>query len=290
MTKKGSKCIIFPKPGPSILRREMKSWWRRRRRSYSTSYIARVVSAGDGGRTMAVEVAPPSDLDVDPRGHPLPRRYLVCRVAQILRSQSPTSDPLLDLSDYLSTLSHPITPSEVGEVLKSLQTPERALPFFRFAADSLPGYRHDCFAYNRILLILVNADAGAGAGGRVRWILDEMERAGVRGNISTVNILIRVFEGAKELGRCLELVKKWGLRFTCYTYKCLVQAYLRSSELDMAFGVFLEMRRRGYALDIFVYNNLLDSLAKEEKVMSLFVVFFFCFLFFLCGFVGEERC
>lgn len=56
----------------------------------------------------------------------------------------------------------------------------------------------------------------------------------------------------------------------------------------MAYGVFLEMRRRGYALDIFVYNNLLDSLAKEEKVMSLFVFFFFFLVF--CVLVVEERC
>lgn len=36
-----------------------------------------------------------------------------------------------------------------------------------------------------------------------------------------------------------------------------------------------------------MYNNLLDSLAKEEKVMSLFVFFFFLVF---CVFVVEERC
>ena len=53
-----------------------------------------------------------------------------------------------------------------------------------------------------------------------------------------------------------------------YTYKCLLQAYLRSYDSDKAFGVYNEMRRRGHTLDIFAYNMLLDALAKDQKVTS----------------------
>lgn len=55
----------------------------------------------------------------------------------------------------------------------------------------------------------------------------------------------------------------------CYTYKCLLQAFLRSYESTKAFDTYLEMRRRGYKLDIFGYNMLLDALAKDEKVWNL---------------------
>lgn len=94
----------------------------------------------------------------------------------------------------------------------------------------------------------------------------------MRGNISTVNLLIGVF-GGEELERCLGLVKKWELRLNCYTYKCLLQAYLRSSDLSKAFDVYGEMRRKGYKLDIFTYNMLLDALAKDDKVDQAYKVF-----------------
>lgn len=61
------------------------------------------------------------------------------------------------------------------------------------------------------------------------------------------------------------LVKKWGLKMNCYTYKCLLQAYLRSRDAHEAFRVYGEMRAKGYKLDIFGYNMLLDALAKNEK-------------------------
>lgn len=100
-----------------------------------------------------------------------------------------------------------------------------------------------------------------------------MERRGLRGSISTVNILIGFFG---DLDRCVGLVKKWELRLNAYTYKCLLQAYLRLRDSDKAFDVYLDMLRRGYQLDIFAYNMLLDALAKENKV-SVFLSLFCCF-------------
>lgn len=61
----------------------------------------------------------------------------------------------------------------------------------------------------------------------------------------------------------------WSLRFNGYTYKCLLQAYLRSHDVENAFKVYEEMRRKGYKLDIFGYNMLLDALAKADKVRFL---------------------
>lgn len=231
-------------------------------RALATSYSGRIVRVDSSGRAVAVavEVDPP-DLARDTRGYAIPRRDLVCRVARILSSTSPTSDPLLDLADYLQTLTLTLTPAEVSEVLKSIRSPAKALEFFRFAA-SLSGFRHDCFTYNRILSILARSGADPDV---VRGVVDEMEREGVRGSISTVNILIGIVGGG-ELERCLELAKKWDLRLNGYTYKCLVQAYLRCRDVERAFRVYEEMRRKGYKLDIFAYNMLLDALAKANKV------------------------
>lgn len=93
-----------------------------------------------------------------------------------------------------------------------------------------------------------------------------MERCGVRGSISTINILIGIFGGGADVERCFDLVKKWDLQMNCYTYKCLLQAHLRSNNSNKAFEVYVELRRRGYKLDIFAYNMLLDALAKDNKV------------------------
>ncbi|KAK8955524.1 Pentatricopeptide repeat-containing protein [Platanthera guangdongensis] len=237
-------------------------------RSLATSYSGRVVSSDSSGRQIIVELDP-TDLSVDSYGYLLPRRDLICRIANLLRADSsPTSDPLLDVADYLQTLTLILTPAEVSEILKSFRSPHKALDFFRFV-KTLPGYRHDCFAYNRILNILTRSSAEQEI---ISKIVDEMEKEGVKGNISTVNILIGAV-GARRSDRCLELAKKWDLRFNGYTYKCLMQAYLRSRDVDRAFKVYEEMRRRGYKLDIFAYNMLLDALAKAHKVDLCYRVF-----------------
>lgn len=90
----------------------------------------------------------------------------------------------------------------------------------------------------------------------------------MRGIVSTVNILISCFESAEDLDRCIGFVKKWGLKMNPYTYKCLLQAYLRSRDSSRAFAVYVEMERKGYKLDIFAYNMLLDALAKDEKPLD----------------------
>ncbi|XP_057977458.1 pentatricopeptide repeat-containing protein At1g51965, mitochondrial isoform X2 [Malania oleifera] len=238
---------------------------RRNRRCFATKYTARVVSSAADGRSLAVEVDSPT-LPTDIRGYAVPRRDLICKATRILlQPPSATSDPCLDLADYFHTLSLSITPSEASEILKSLNCPRKALEFFRFCPSHIPGFRHDAFSYNRLLLILSKSLLPDRLD-LVRRIVDEMERSGVRGTISTVNILIGIF-GSADLERCSGLIEKWGLRFNCYTYKCLLQAYLRSHDTNKAYEVYVDMRRRGYKLDIFAYNMLLDALAKEEKEM-----------------------
>lgn len=233
-------------------------------RRFTTSYSGRIVRADPAGLSLAVEVDPP-DLVIDVRGYDLPRRDLICRASKILLSSSHYSDPMLELSDYLQTLNVTLSTLEVSEILKSLRSPSKALEFFRFVA-SLPGYRHDCFTYNRILSILSKSSEDVDL---VRKIVDEMERDGVRGSISTVNILIGMV-GAAEIEKCFELAKKWDLRFNGYTYKCLLQAYLRYRDVEGAAKLYWVMRRKGYKLDIFAYNMLLDGLAKAEKVSFFF--------------------
>lgn len=99
-------------------------------------------------------------------------------------------------------------------------------------------------------------------------VVEEMEREGVKGNVSTVNILVGVL-GGEGVERCMELGKKWGVRVNGYTLKCSVQAYLRSHEVGKAWEVYLEMKRKGFVLDIFGYNMLLDALSKADMVRSL---------------------
>ncbi|KAJ6844879.1 pentatricopeptide repeat-containing protein, mitochondrial [Iris pallida] len=238
-------------------------------RSYATKYTGRIVRADSSGRAIAVVVRP-HDLPLDPRGHSVPRRDLICRASRILNSTSPSSDPLLDLSDYLQTLNLTLTPSEVSEVLKSLRSPALALAFFRSAPSAVPGFRHDPFTYNRILHIL-SRSSPAPPEDEIRKIVGEMERDGVRGTISTVNILIGALGGA-EIDKCLELARKWDLRFNGYTYKCLMQAYLRCRRVDRAHRVYEDMRGRGYKLDIFAYNMLIDALAKANMVEEAYKV------------------
>ncbi|PON81093.1 Pentatricopeptide repeat [Trema orientale] len=244
------------------------------RRQYATKYTAKVTSTSPTGRSLSAEVTPPPPLPSDIRGYPLPRHDLICKATRILLRQSPhsTSDPFSDLSDYLGGLSISLTPSEASEILKSLNSPRLALRFFQFCPSLSPGFRHDSFTYTRLLLILSKSTSPDRLG-LVRSVLAEMERCGVRGTISTVNILIGLFGHSQDLDTCLGLVKKWDLKMNSYTYKCLLQAYLRSHDSSRALETYREMRRRGYKLDIFAYNMLLHALAKDEKVDQAYKIF-----------------
>ncbi|XP_042480111.1 pentatricopeptide repeat-containing protein At1g51965, mitochondrial [Macadamia integrifolia] len=245
------------------------------KRRFATKYGGRVVSEAQNGRAVAVKVEAPEDLLKDVRGYTLPRHYLICKVSRILQSPV-SSDPFFELSEYLNTLDLTITTSEASEILKALNSPCKAIEFFRFCSSSIPGFRHDCFTYNRVLTILAKSSAPDSIQ-LVRGIVDEMEQSGLRGSISTVNILIGIFgssiEWTMELEKCLGFVKKWDLRFNSYTYKCLLQAYLRFNDSSRASEVYTQIRRRGYKLDIFAYNMLLDALAKDEKVEQAYKVF-----------------
>lgn len=241
------------------------------RRHYATKYTAKITSTSPTGLSVSAEVTPPPPLPTDIRGYALPRRDLICKATQILLRQSPSatsSDPFSDLSDYLSSLSLHLTSSEASEILKSLNCPDLAIRFFRFCPSLSPNFHHDPFTCNRLLLILSKSTSPARFD-LARSILRDMDRSNIRGNISTVNILIGLFGDTEDLQTCIGLVKKWCLNMNCYTYKCLLQAFLRSHDSTKAFDTYLEMRRRGYKLDIFGYNMLLDALAKDEKVWNL---------------------
>ncbi|KAJ0690886.1 putative tetratricopeptide-like helical domain superfamily [Helianthus annuus] len=231
------------------------------RRGYATKYSGRVITETDNGRSLAVKIHLPTTQTLDPKGYPLPRRELICKTVNIL---STSADPFTDLSSYLQTLTLTLTVSEASEILKSLHSTSIALQFFRFCSNSIRNFRHDCFTYNRILLIL-SKSSSVDRIDSVRRIVDEMERLRVRGNISTVNILIGVFNG-EDLERCLRLVEQWELRMNRYSYKCLLQARLRSRDSNKALEVYYEMKRKGYQPDVFAYNMLLDALAKDDKV------------------------
>lgn len=244
------------------------------RRHYATKYTAEITSTSPTGRSVSAEVKPPPQLPTDNRGYALPRRELVCKATQILLGQSASStsddDAFSELSDYLTSLSISLTPLEASEILKSLNSPQLALRFFRFCPSLSPDFRHDSSTYTRLLLILSKSTSPRRLD-LARAILSELECSRMRGNISVINILIGLFGLSEDLERCLGLLKKWDLRMNSYTYKCLLQAYLRSHDPGKAFDTYSEMLRRGYKLDIFAYNMLLDALAKDEKVRILLI-------------------
>ncbi|KAG6751055.1 hypothetical protein POTOM_045572 [Populus tomentosa] len=248
-------------------------------RRYGTKYTAKITSTSPTGRTVSAQVTPPQPLPSDSRGYPIPRRQLICEATQILLQthRSPQklldpTDPFLCLQNYLSALSISLTPNEASEILKSLNSPSLALRFFHFCPSLSPNFHHDCFTYSRIILILSKSTL-PDRFHLARSIVSEMERNGVRGSISTVNILIGFYENSEDLQKCIGLIKKWGLRMTGYTYKCLVQAYLRSRNTEKGFGVYLEMKKKGHMLDIFAYNMLLDALVKDSEVDHAYKVF-----------------
>ncbi|WCJ39701.1 ABA Overly-Sensitive 5 [Euphorbia peplus] len=240
------------------------------RRRYSTSYTAKITSTSSTGRRLSVEVTPP--LPHDSRGYLLPRHHVVCTVTQILLLRRQTlkqprmdpTDPFLTLEDYLSDLQPSLTPSESSLILKSLTSPSLALKFFHFCPSFSPNFRHDAFTYARMILILSKSHLPDKLE-LLRGVVSDMDKNGVRGTISIVNILIGVFGGSQDFDICMELIRKWGLRMNGYSYKCLVQAYLRSRDSGKAFEVYVEMKNKGYKLDIFAYNMLLDALAKDNK-------------------------
>ncbi|KAB2090436.1 hypothetical protein ES319_A03G123200v1 [Gossypium barbadense] len=241
------------------------------RRHYATKYIAKITSTSPGGRSLSAEVSLPT-VATDSRGYPIPRYQLICKVTHILTKSQFQSNPFADLSQYLSSLSPTLTTNEASLILKSLNCPSLALKFFHFCSSLSPNFRHDPFTYSRLFLIL-SKSLRPDRFNTVRSLLDDMEKSGIRGNISTVNILIGFFGNTEDLGTCMRLVKKWELNMNAYTYKCLVQAYLRSFDSGKAFSVYGEMKRKGYKLDIFGYNMLLNALAKDGKVDQTYMVF-----------------
>ncbi|XP_006306411.2 pentatricopeptide repeat-containing protein At1g51965, mitochondrial [Capsella rubella] len=245
---------------------------RANRRQYATKYVAKVTSSSPSGRSLSAEVSLPNPLPADVRGYPLPRRHLICRATNLITGATNISDAFSDLSDYLSSLSLSLTPDEASEILKSLNSPKLAVEFFKFVPSLCPNSHNDPFLHNRIILILSRSNL-PDRFDRVRSILDSMVKSNVSGNISTVNILIGFFGDTEDLQMCLRLVKKWELKMNSFTYKCLLQAYLRSRDSSKAFDVYCEIRRGGHKLDIFAYNMLLDALAKDEKIDQACKVF-----------------
>ncbi|EPS67014.1 hypothetical protein M569_07760, partial [Genlisea aurea] len=242
------------------------------RRGYATKYTGSVVTTTKKGNFSAIEVSVSApDIVADVRGYPLPRRELICRATKLLSSDS-SPDPFLDLSEYIQTLNLTPTPSEISEILKSLKSPTLALEFFRYCSSEIPKFRHDAFTYNRILAILSRSNLPEKIDG-IAEILTSMEKSGARGNISTVNILIGALNGLDGLNRSLNLAKRWGLTFTSYTYKCLMQAHLRIRDSAGAWEVYSEMRRKGHKLDAVGCNMLLHALATEEKVDQVYSIF-----------------
>ncbi|KAE8705400.1 Pentatricopeptide repeat-containing protein [Hibiscus syriacus] len=239
------------------------------RRHYATKYIAKITSTSPSGRSLSAEVSVPA-VATDSRGYPIPRHQLICKVTHILTKSQ--SDPFAVLSQYLSSLSPTLTTNEASLILKSLNCPSLALKFFHFCPSLSPNFRHDPFTYSRLFLIL-SKSLRPDRFDTVRSLLDDMEMSGIRGNISTVNILIGLFGNTEDLDMCFGLIKKWELKMNAYTYKCLVQAYLRSRDSGNAFSVYGEMRRNGYKLDVFGYNMLLNALAKDEKIDQAYLVF-----------------
>ncbi|GAB2228049.1 hypothetical protein Droror1_Dr00009878 [Drosera rotundifolia] len=243
------------------------------RRRYSTKYTAQITSTTPNGLHLTATAATAShhhDLDFDTRGYPLPRQALICKITQILKSPNSQS-PFLDLHTYLDSLSlKTLTTTEASLILKSLNhSPHLSLHFFKYCESRFQNFKHEPFTYNRLIVTLSRAsDIKA-----IREVVEEMERGGVKGNISTVNIVMGAMGGVEGVEMGMRLARVWGLSLTGYTYKCAVQAYLRAYETEEAFRVYEVMRKKGYGLDVIGFNMLIDALAKDQKVSKAYKVF-----------------
>ncbi|KAL9258698.1 Pentatricopeptide repeat-containing protein [Drosera capensis] len=247
------------------------------RRRYSTKYTAQITSTTPNGLHLAASVASAShhhDLDFDTRGYPLPRQDLICKITQILKS------PFLDLHTYLDSLSlKTLTTTEASLILKSLNhSPHLSLQFFKFCESHFKNFKHEAFTYNRLIVALSRAaDIEA-----IREVVGEMERGGVKGNISTVNIVMGAVGGVEGVEMGMRLARGWGLRLTGYTYKCAVQAYLRAMETEeavrvyevsKAYKVFEDMKRRHCEPDEFAYTVMIRMTGKTGKAEESLALF-----------------
>ncbi|KAK9677055.1 hypothetical protein RND81_11G118800 [Saponaria officinalis] len=240
----------------------------RQLRRYATTYTAKLTSTTNFGRNLAatIPLSPPTPSDT--RGYPLPRRDLICHISHLLT----TSPSALQTLETLETLTLTLTTSECSLILKSLSnSPTLSLEFFRFCPSHFPGFRHDAYSYNRLLLTLSLHRHNHHYNDVIRQLVDDMCDAGVVGNVGTVNILIGAL-GGSGVDWCFELAKKWGVRLNSYTYRCALQAYLRAYETEKAVGVYNVIRRSGFSLDVVAYNMLLDNLAKKNKFDQAYMV------------------
>ncbi|KAJ3691944.1 hypothetical protein LUZ60_012294 [Juncus effusus] len=236
-----------------------------RRALSTTTYTARVVHSDKSGRSISVAIDSPSSLPISGHLPRQPRHHLICHVTNLLRSSSP--DPYISVSDFVSSLDSPLTTLEASLILKSVKYPSEGLRFFDFLSD-LGNFKHDCCTYNRILHIV----SRTGDVQLVCSLLDRMEKEGIKGNVATINILIGVL-GINGVEKCVKLVKKWGVKINEYTYKCLVQAYIRARDVERGFRVYEEMRKKGFKLDIFAYNMLLHALVQADMADNARKVF-----------------
>ncbi|KAI4965684.1 hypothetical protein ZWY2020_051139 [Hordeum vulgare] len=137
------------------------------------------------------------------------------------------------------------------------------------------GIEPDLVSFNT--LINASAKSGCLAPGAAFDLLHEVRQAGLRPDVITYNTLIMaVFEEMIDWCRrlwtynamvrvCEELVKA-GFRKDGITYNAAVHMYGKMGRLDLALGLYDEMRAMSCTPDAVTYTVLIDSLGKVDRI------------------------
>lgn len=188
---------------------------------------------------------------------------------------------------------HRVTPNVVTEVLKVQTSAQLASKFFHWAGRQ-KGFRNNYSAYNALayclnrcnqykaadqvvelmsaqgkepsvkqfeIMIRMHADAGRGL--RVHFAYQKMKKFGIKPSVFLYNKILDALVRTNNLDLALEVYgdfKKDGLAPEHITYMILIKGLCRKGRMDEVFGLLGEMRARLCKPDVFAYTAMIRSL------------------------------
>jgi len=127
------------------------------------------------------------------------------------------------------------------------------------------GLVFDEVAFNTLLLACSNAGKVACA----EEIFQEMLDTGVAPTHVTMSILVKMYGKAKQLSKAVEVSRKieasTGLKPNLYAYTCLIQACVRSKQVQASWDVFARMLCAGVVPDAITYGTAIQGCIYHNK-------------------------
>mmetsp|Transcript_58585 Transcript_58585/g.170012 ORF Transcript_58585/g.170012 Transcript_58585/m.170012 type:complete len:921 (+) Transcript_58585:3-2765(+) len=119
---------------------------------------------------------------------------------------------------------------------------------------------------------MIKAYGHAGDVERVRELWHEMQERSVRPTSITVGCLVEALVGNSHADEAWQLVQEQlddSEKRNCVntvTFSMVLKGFAAAKQIDKAFGVYGEMRRRGVACSAVTYNTLLDACARSGSM------------------------